>query len=598
MIKSLIATGGALATLVTLSGAAVAWTGLNGNFPKWQSVPVRYEVNAQSAQELGANTAQSVIETSYNNWASPGCSGFRAQSQGTTQGGWRSGDQINTHIWIYNANQRPAELSGRETIGVTLSYFQGNRIIDGDILYNGIDHRWTTNPTQGGQVDAESIITHETGHQLGLGHSQRTAATMYFAYTGGTGARSLDSDDIEGVCSLYPGTGATGCSNDNDCGANETCGGGTCIPTTQGEGGVGDSCSQEMCADDLICVQGNTGGPFCTRLCSGGDCPSGWACIGVNSNRGTVNLCLPSAEGGGDASFGERCDSGPECASGLCVTDGQRAFCTELCMDNDGCPGEATCVSIPNGGGACVPSGGVSSGRFGDPCDNESQCESELCVSDGMNVYCSEYCTRDGECPTGAACYALENGGGACIIEESLPTEPAPEPTQGFNESCDENEDCVSELCVNDGTRTFCSEYCSDSEPCPDGAGCVELTSGGGACLPGAGTSTPSGCAVDTDCVEPGTRCLNGSCVPAGEQPGPQGGMTSPGGAEAPVDPPYDPRAPLAGQEATDDQAVTPKDLGCAAQNGGSGSLALLWACLFGWIFTRARREKGASCQV
>ena len=574
---------GASALLMS-AAPALAWTGLNGNFPIWQSLPVRYEINASSAQELGANSAQSVVEESYSSWASPDCSGFRAQNQGTTQGGWSAGDQVNTHIWIYNANQRPSELSGRETIGVTLSYFQGNRLIDGDILYNGIDHRWTTNPTQGGQVDAVSIITHEVGHQLGLGHSQRTAATMYFAYTGGTGARSLDSDDIQGVCSLYPGSGATGCSTDNDCPQGERCGGGTCIPDTQGEGGVGESCAVGPCAGDLVCVQGNGGEPFCTSFCSGGDCPSGWACIGVNSNQGALNLCLPSAEGGGDASFGERCDNGPDCSSGLCIQSGQSSFCSEVCIDDDGCPSGASCYALSGGGGACVPGGGVSSGAFGDACENGQQCDSELCISDGTRAYCSAECSGDGDCPAGAACYALEDGSGACVIEEGDEPPPPDEPRLGFNEDCEETADCESELCVDDGSRTFCSAYCSEDEPCPQGASCVELTTGGGACLPSSAPEPPPpspSCGPSAPCPE-GQSCYDGQCSDTIQPPPPVGGEELP----------YDPRSPVAGQDSESGQAINSDDIGCAAQSGGLGLHGLLLLAL---ALMNSRRRRGVN---
>ena len=95
---------------------------------------------------------------------------------------------MNTGLF-YNPNQRPRELGGRATIGVTLSVFRGNDAFDGDILFNGIDHSWTTNAVRNGQVDAVSIITHETGHQLGLNHSPFQNATMYAAYLGGKALR-------------------------------------------------------------------------------------------------------------------------------------------------------------------------------------------------------------------------------------------------------------------------------------------------------------------------------------------------------------------------------------------------------------------------
>jgi len=53
--------------------------------------------------------------------------------------------------------------------------------------------------------DLQSILTHEIGHFLGLAHSQRSDATMFFSYN--PNQRDLTDDDIEGICTIYrPGT--------------------------------------------------------------------------------------------------------------------------------------------------------------------------------------------------------------------------------------------------------------------------------------------------------------------------------------------------------------------------------------------------------
>jgi hypothetical protein len=57
------------------------------------------------------------------------------------------------------------------------------------------------------RVDLESILTHEIGHFLGLGHPGRRhpAATMSAGWDGeGMGPRTLDDDDVAGICELYP----------------------------------------------------------------------------------------------------------------------------------------------------------------------------------------------------------------------------------------------------------------------------------------------------------------------------------------------------------------------------------------------------------
>jgi MYXO-CTERM domain-containing protein len=55
------------------------------------------------------------------------------------------------------------------------------------------------------QADLDSIVTHEAGHFLGLSHSCDNAATMYANYKlGEVGLRTLEADDVAGICTLFP----------------------------------------------------------------------------------------------------------------------------------------------------------------------------------------------------------------------------------------------------------------------------------------------------------------------------------------------------------------------------------------------------------
>jgi len=52
------------------------------------------------------------------------------------------------------------------------------------------------------QIDLQSVALHEMGHMLGLGHTGDPNAVMYPSYFGPK--RNLRSDDLGGVCFLYP----------------------------------------------------------------------------------------------------------------------------------------------------------------------------------------------------------------------------------------------------------------------------------------------------------------------------------------------------------------------------------------------------------
>lgn len=77
------------------------------------------------------------------------------------------------------------------------------------------DNEWTWSDgpgsPSGGTYDLQAIVTHEFGHSLGLDHSGVGSATMFAAATGGTGPRSIATDDRNGVQSIYGAVSASKC---------------------------------------------------------------------------------------------------------------------------------------------------------------------------------------------------------------------------------------------------------------------------------------------------------------------------------------------------------------------------------------------------
>lgn len=72
---------------------------------------------------------------------------------------------------------------------------------------------WADGPTTGipgNEIDIQGVACHELGHALGLDHTNSPGATMQPAITGtGTSQRSIESDDILGVQTIYGVASAT-----------------------------------------------------------------------------------------------------------------------------------------------------------------------------------------------------------------------------------------------------------------------------------------------------------------------------------------------------------------------------------------------------
>jgi len=209
----------------------------------------------------------------------------------------------------------------------------------------------------------------------------------------------------------------------------------------------------------------------------------------------------PTPEPGGDGAFCDTCSSDADCASGgRCLRypdDG--LYCGQACSSDADCDGDY-CESISDGSKQCVrrdSSGAPDCSATGDdPAPEPDPGPSPEPDPDdgGTGPGGDAGCTSDADCGATERC---DVPSGSCI----------PRSRGQLGDDCTSNDDCASMICAVDveSDDSFCTQLCSDSDPCPTGFECTDAGGGSRACRPTNG-------AVGDECAGPGD-CLTGLCA-------------------------------------------------------------------------------------
>lgn len=343
---------------------------------------------------------------------------------------------------------------------------------DSDIEFNDRDYTWSVR-TDRPRTDIESIAVHEYGHFLGLGHCSDNGTcglgtgVMNAAYAGGI-LRVPFTDDIQGVCALYPGQpGGLGypCTRNTDCNSRlcvgpstgsyctEPCGPAGCPPgyacgslpsgaqvclRDDGlERGACELCQLEVpnaCAGGGLCLRGLPDQDLgrCVVPCQGSSCDPNFRCLSVQFQGGTsADFCVPRSgdcEDPGNFSelqLGQRCDGSQACADGLdCV-----GICAPSCASGQACPEDWACETGFREGAWCLPAV-----REGQDCSGLVTCGTGPCLGSASNRFatCYQDCSGDpAVCNAAQTCesYTLQAGGRVSVCEP--PGVPPPPPDAG-----------------------------------------------------------------------------------------------------------------------------------------------------------------------
>ena len=216
--------GIALAALVLAAPAVFAYmplgTSVNGRSvqTRWTSMPIRYFVTNRGTNGVTAAEFQTAVAASFSTWSQVPTASLSASFAGFT-----NAEPVRDDGATVIGLQPHEELE--RTLGVTaftLDRTTGT-LVEADIYLNTSSaFAWSVAANgEANRFDVQSIVTHEVGHLIGLGHSllgetvlrpeggrrvtSKRSVMFPIAYLVGTILdRTLQDDDIAGVSAAYP----------------------------------------------------------------------------------------------------------------------------------------------------------------------------------------------------------------------------------------------------------------------------------------------------------------------------------------------------------------------------------------------------------
>jgi hypothetical protein len=176
---------------------------------KWGAVPITWRMHpTPGANITGAGDTESAFRLAFQTWSAISTATITfTEGQPATPTMKPGLDQVN----LISANLTASEWAvyGVDAMSFTnvMSSVTTGQILEADIILNPNTAFSTETVTPPDRADVQAVATHEVGHLLGLDHTPLASAVMFPLAVGGNPSRTLTTDDMIGVSTLYP-TGA------------------------------------------------------------------------------------------------------------------------------------------------------------------------------------------------------------------------------------------------------------------------------------------------------------------------------------------------------------------------------------------------------
>lgn len=193
----------------------------------WRNACIGYDVHEPPSRRVSYADAAESLSVAFTRWTGATCptegSGRSRASIDVRDLGPVACDAVqykarapNQNVVVFRDDVWPY---GSQVLGLTTVVFAPDtgEIYGADMEINtkDMDPIAFRDPVDKNAYDLLSVLTHEAGHFLGVGHSDSKGSTMFARYDRGeTHQRILSPDDVNAICSIYRPDGTRAVLND------------------------------------------------------------------------------------------------------------------------------------------------------------------------------------------------------------------------------------------------------------------------------------------------------------------------------------------------------------------------------------------------